>query len=203
MSVFNSISARVLLILIMIGILAGLAASSTDIFNPNTSRAEAERIRAEIEHQRIMNTLEEQKMKAQVEAEIAAIQRQQAEEQIRFESRMRYLQQRYQLQLEAYQRLTKIRDLCILILVCAASLGMIVLVVARRATFAYQPQHQRVPVASLRPKRKASPAYGQMRIQARQRELFDRYIIQKRLAMVCNGHQPAKETSYDKLPLAM
>lgn len=114
MSVFNSISVAVLIVLLVAGALAGLSAAGTDLLNPNTSRAEADRIRATTEHDSIMNGLEEQREQAKTEAEIATIQRQQAAEQKRFEEEMQYIEQHYAQKLTAYESWVKVRNTLLL-----------------------------------------------------------------------------------------
>lgn len=77
MSVFNSISVSVLLVLLVAGLMMGLSVSGIDLLNPNTSAAEANRINVETAHQQATYELQEQLSRAQTEAEIQDIHRQQ------------------------------------------------------------------------------------------------------------------------------
>jgi hypothetical protein len=77
MSVFNSISAPVIIVLLLAGLVTGLSASNTDILNPHTSSAEAQRMNMETTHQQAIYQLQERLSAAKTEAEISEIQRQQ------------------------------------------------------------------------------------------------------------------------------
>src|SRR6185436_13226973 len=86
MSVFNPISVSALIVLLIAGVITGLSASGTDILNPHTSAAEANRVNAETAHQQALDRLQEQLEQAKTEAEIASIKRQQEAEEKRYEA---------------------------------------------------------------------------------------------------------------------
>ncbi len=60
------------------GLLLGLAFAGTDLFNPQTAAAEANRLYIDAQHQQAMNQLQERLATAETEAELREIQRQQA-----------------------------------------------------------------------------------------------------------------------------
>lgn len=60
------------------GLLLGLAFAGTDLFNPRTAAAEADRVAMETAHQQAMNQLQERLATAETEAELRELQRQQA-----------------------------------------------------------------------------------------------------------------------------
>lgn len=77
MSVFNSISTKVLIVLLVTGLVTGLFAADIDLLNPNTSAAEANRMNVETAFQQATNELQIRRLAAQNEAEIRQIQREQ------------------------------------------------------------------------------------------------------------------------------
>lgn len=77
MSVFNSLSVSVLIVLLVAGLAVGLSVSGTDLVNPNRSLAESEAIRIDAAHQQAVYQLQEQSAQAKTEAEIQTVQRQQ------------------------------------------------------------------------------------------------------------------------------
>ena len=131
MSVFNSISVSVLIVLLFAGLIMGLTAAGTDLFNPITSEAEADRIRANTEHDAILNKLTEEREKAKTEAEIASIQRLQEAEQKRFEEEMNFIEQLHARKLIAYDRWVQVRDTLIIIFTVAISTSLFVLATAK------------------------------------------------------------------------
>lgn len=78
MSVFNSISAGVLIILLAAGLITGMALSGTDILNPQTSMAEANQMNVEAAHQQAIYAQEERLADTQTNAQIQTIVRQQS-----------------------------------------------------------------------------------------------------------------------------
>jgi hypothetical protein len=77
MSVFNSISARVLIVLLMAGLMMGLSVAGIDLLNPNTSAAEANLMNIEAAHKQATYEVQERLDAAKTDAEIQAIQRDQ------------------------------------------------------------------------------------------------------------------------------
>ncbi|MDL1944335.1 hypothetical protein FBQ99_18530 [Chloroflexi bacterium CFX2] len=69
---------KFLITALIAGALMGLAFAGTDLFNPRTSAAEANRMNIDAQHQQAMYLLDEQLAAAKTEAEIKEIQRQQA-----------------------------------------------------------------------------------------------------------------------------
>jgi hypothetical protein len=64
-------------VLLIAGLLIGVSASGTDLLNPHTSAAEANRVNAETAHQQALYQLQERLATTQTEAEIREIRRQQ------------------------------------------------------------------------------------------------------------------------------
>ncbi|GER79433.1 MAG: hypothetical protein M5U11_16125 [Anaerolineales bacterium] len=77
MSVFNSLKTSVLIVLLVTGLITGIALAGTDLLNPITSRATANRIEVDTAHQKAMNELDERLATAQTDAEVRQIQREQ------------------------------------------------------------------------------------------------------------------------------
>ena len=77
MSVFNSISTKVLIVLLVTGFVTGLFAADIDLLNPNTSAAEANRMNIETAYKQAAYDLQIRRETAQTEAEIRQIQREQ------------------------------------------------------------------------------------------------------------------------------
>jgi len=201
MSVFNSISVAVLIVLLVAGAFVGLSAASTDLLNPNTSRAEADRVRAKTEHDSVMNKLEEQREQAKTEAEIATIQRQQEAEQKRFEEEMQYIEQHYTQKLTAYESWVKVRNTLLLAFGVSMSsslflfVGGKVLVMVRTVPVPSQVFHQ--PAVAKQDRKQ------QILIARANERLFrTTALMEGRLNTVSN---PAKITKdqRDKLPLAI
>ncbi len=144
MSVFNSISVSVLIVLLVTGLMSGLFAAGTDLLNPYTSQAEAERISVDTQHQATMNGLAEQREQAKTQAEIASILRQQDAEQKRYEAELRYLEQLYAKKLDAYDRWIKVRDALLLVFGSATSLAFLILISTKAALMlrTARPAHQ-------------------------------------------------------------
>jgi len=70
MSVFNSVSSALvylMLVLMIAGGVLGLAISDTDLFNPWTSKAEAERIGVDTSHQKNIHQEEERRLHADID----------------------------------------------------------------------------------------------------------------------------------------
>lgn len=77
MSVFNSLKTSVLIVLLVTGLITGIALAGTDLLNPITSRATANRIEVDTAHQKAMNELDERLAAAKTDAEVRQIQREQ------------------------------------------------------------------------------------------------------------------------------
>ncbi len=200
MSVFNSISVAVLIVLLVAGLVTGLSAAGTDLFNPNTSQAEADRVRAETTHQGVMNELQERLESAKTEAEIASIQRQQEAEQKRFEEEMKYIEQLYAKKLTAYDRWIKVRDILLLVFGSVFSLGFLVFIFAKSALMlrSIQPAPQQVV------NDEEVKQYWRNRREmacANERWFRSTALMEARMKAVCNPASMSKE-QYNNLPLA-
>jgi len=90
MSVFNSISVAVLIVLLAAGLITGLSISGVDILNPQTAKAEANRMIVETNHQATMYEQEERLAATETNARIQTIEREQdiAEAQAKYEKEM-------------------------------------------------------------------------------------------------------------------
>jgi len=208
MTIFNSMSVSVLIILLIAGAAIGLFASQTDLLNPHTSQAKAGQIEAETRHLDAMNQLEEQLAAAKTEAEIAKIRHDMGLEEARYQDELARIaaDQAY------YQESLRIKSgaqqmfLTVLVILSGTAGVAILLIGTRFALVRIQPT---TPVtATKQPLRQVSPArshhspndYEQMRIQARQRELLERHIMLQRMKNACNPSKTTKE-DYQKLPL--
>jgi hypothetical protein len=210
MTIFNSMSVSVLIILLIAGAAIGLFASQTDLLNPHTSQAKAGQIEAETRHLDAMNQLEEQLAAAKTEAEIAKIRHDMGLEEARYQDELARIaadQAYYQESLRIKSGAQQMFLTVLVILSGTAGLG-IILVGTRFALVRIQPT---TPVtATKQPLRQVPSAarshhspngYEQMRIQARQRELLERHIMLQRMKNACNPSKTTKE-DYQKLPLA-
>lgn len=77
MSVFNSITVGALLVLLITGLFTGIFASGTDILNPQTSAAEANRMNMETNHKEAIYVQEERLKETETNAQIRTIEREQ------------------------------------------------------------------------------------------------------------------------------
>ena len=197
------------LLVVIIGLTLGLALGG---LNPWKSPAEAERIRAEVAHQGVMNTLEEQLAMAKTDAEIASINRQQELEQKRYEAELKYLEELYPKKLAAYGHWVQVRDTLLLAFGFSGSASLFLFVMgkvlanlrsAKPSQLSPSPRPAQTSVV-IRPvpiMRRPAPDYSQMRINAKQNELLSRNIMLRRMQAV---HSPAavSREQYNKLPLA-
>jgi hypothetical protein len=213
MTVFNTISGSMvgLLVLLLIGgAVMGLSVSGTDIVNPNTSEAEAERIRAETEHTREMERLAEGLEQAKTEAQINSIRLRQEADQGRFTAEMEYIEQLNAAKVEAYGRLTRVGDNLLLLFGATASLCAILLSARRwgggggRGTPAVQPSPKARPTgAALREDAVQHAIQGTRREQARKNEQTWRaaQIMMARMKAARDPGSFSKE-EHDSLPIA-
>lgn len=210
MTIFNSMSVSVLIILLIAGAAIGLFASQTDLVNPHTSQARAEQMRAETRHRDAMNKFEEQLAAAKTEAEIATIRHDMALEEARYQAELAqiaadqaYYQESLRIKLDAQQMFLNV------LLILSGTAGVAIILIGTRFVLVrIQPP---APVASPKqPIRQVSPdhrthhspnGYERMRIQARQREILDRQIMLQRMNSACNPSRTTKE-DYHNLPLA-
>ena len=217
MSVFNSISVAVLVVLLVAGAFVGLSAAGTDLLNPNTSSAEADRVRAKTEHDSIMNRLEEQRETVKTEAEITSIQRQQEAEQKRFEAEQLYIEQLYAKKLTAYDGLMRVRDTFLLALGLSMS-GSLFLFVGGKVLVMYRtvPVNLKAAQVVIPPIEKTitpmperitsnpwtSPVYRSQRIEAARQEEKKQRINETSIKME-TFKDPARmsKEEYNKSPL--
>ncbi len=201
MSVFNSISVAVLIVLLVAGAITGLSAAGTDFLNPNTSDAEADRIRAETAHLATMNELQEQSEKAKTEAEIASIQRQQELEQQRFKAEITYIEQLNAKKLAAYEGWVKVRDIILLTFGFALSGGLLLLAGGKVLTMYRSIPVQRQPL----PRKVIAKQDWQRQIEmarANERLFRTTTMLEARLKAKTNPASPDKNER-DNLPLAI
>ncbi|MGQ9832823.1 MAG: hypothetical protein ACUVRJ_03335 [Candidatus Villigracilaceae bacterium] len=216
MTIFNSISVTTLIILLIAGTAIGLLAANTDLLNPVTSQAEAERTQAETRHLDMMNRLEEELSAAKTQAEIARIQHQQELEEARHQAELariaadqNYYQQMQTIKLSARQGFVNV----MLVLSGAGGIALIfigtrfilvnikaTLPVSRPTPIAAQPNARRSAAAQSR--RRSPNGYEPIRIQARQRELLERAIYLRLKNAADNGISNMTDEQYNRLPLA-
>lgn len=77
MSVFNSMSVAVLIVLLTAGLITGLSVSGVDLLNPQTATAEANRMQVDTNHQEALYQQEERLNEKEIAAQIQTIDRQQ------------------------------------------------------------------------------------------------------------------------------
>lgn len=215
MTIVNSISVTMLMILLVAGTTIGLLAANTDLLNPVTSQAEAESIQAKTRHMDMMNRLEEERSTAQTQAEIARIQHQQEQEEARHQAELariaadqNYYRQMQTINLNAKQGFVNV----MLVLSGAAGIAIIfigtryVLVrieaaapAPRLAPTAVKPNAQRT---AAQPRQRSPNGYEQMRIQARQRELLERAIRLGLEHAASDSVSNMTDEQYNRLPLA-
>jgi len=202
--------------LLIAGAIFGLFAAGTDIINPTTSQAEAQRMDAETRHLEAMNQFEEQRAAAETEAEIAAIRHQQELEEARYEAELariaadqNYYEQMLNIKLNARQ------ISLVTLVVLAGTAGIALIIVGTKFALVriemHSPTSPATPIAAKQattqptspatPRQHSPNGYEQMRIEARQRELLDRHITLQRVHNACDPKGTSKE-DYDKLPLA-
>lgn len=209
---FNYIGISGILILLIAGAIVGLCVAGTDLINPTTSQAEARRMDVETRHLETMHQLEEQRVAAKTEAEIARIRHQQELEEARYQAELARIaadQAHYKRMLVIQANIYK-GAMTMLLIVAGSAMMMLIFIGTRFALVRIQPVSSTLPATPPAAKRTASPAqprqhspngYEQMRIQARQRELLDRYITLQRVHDACNPKGMSRK-EYDKLPLA-
>jgi len=74
----DPMTTKFLITALVAGLLIGLAFAGTDLLNPRTAAAKANRMNIDAQHQQAMYELEERLSTAQTEAEVKEIQRQEA-----------------------------------------------------------------------------------------------------------------------------
>lgn len=198
------------LLLLVAGLVVGLCVAGTDILNPTTSQAEAERITAETRHLDVMNQLEEQRAAAQTEQEVARIRHEMELEEARYQAELARIaadQAHYEKMLTI--KANAIQGLMIVLIIASGAMAISVIVIVTKLALARIPvtETARPPAAAKQSGRQSagrrySPnGYEQMRINARQRELLELAIIQRRVRATYNGKAMTPE-EYKNLPLA-
>ncbi len=197
------------LLLLVTGLVVGLCVAGTDLLNPVTSQAEAERISVETRHLDVMNQLEEQRVAAKTEAEIARIRHQMELEEARYQAELAHIAADQ----DHYERMLNIKAMAsegaivVALILCGAG-GISLIIVRTKLALARIPANSAAPspAATKQPSRQTtrrhSPnGYEQERINARQRELLELAITQRRVRAACNGKNMTPE-EYRNLPLA-
>jgi hypothetical protein len=206
MSVFNSLSVSVLIVLLIAGLVTGLAVAGIDLFNPNTSAAEAYQKEIETKHQENLFELQEQLEQAKTEAEIAAIKSQQKNEQQRYEAELNYTEQMYTKKLAAFDRWLDVRDILLIVSGVAISGSLFVYVTVKAVNNIFQPSP--VMVKTTNSNEKPEEYWTRHREMAREIEQLSRQneILLKRMQKLTQRSVPKKkggdDTKYDDLPLA-
>jgi|GEM_PF-3119104 len=133
MTIFNSMSVSVLIILLIAGAAIGLFASQTDLVNPHTSQAKAGQIEAETRHLDAMNQLEEQLAAAKTEAEIAKIRHDMGLEEARYQDELAriaadqaYYQESLRIKLDAQQMFLNV------LLILSGTAGVAIILIGTR-----------------------------------------------------------------------
>lgn len=198
-----------MLLAVLIGAVATFGLASIDLLNPVTSQAKAERMSIETRHLAAMNRLEEQLIAAKTERTIARIRHEMAVEEARYQAELARIaaDQAY------YERMLNLKGMAfegviMIALILGGVGGMSLIIVKAKIALARVPANSVAPFPSVirqpSPKpthRYPSNRYKQERINARQRELFDRYIMLKRVCVACNGNNMPPQR-YKNLPLA-
>lgn len=219
-----------MLLAVLIGALATFGLAGTDLLNPVTSQAKAERINIETRHLDAMNRLEEQLAVAKTEQAIARIRHEMAMEETRYQAELARIaaDQAY------YARMLKIKADAfqggIVLLFTIVGIGSVgVVIIGVKFALAHIPVQAGVPFSTTIKHSSAQldgyflnhhpqnikkrnnshihqavhshNGYRQKRINARQCELLSIEIINRRLCAVCNvKNMPSEE--YRRFPLA-
>ncbi|MFZ5923373.1 MAG: hypothetical protein ACOYY3_20180 [Chloroflexota bacterium] len=200
------------IVIVVIAILLGGNIKEATWLNSSIAEAEAERIQIESAHQQATYELQERLAAAQTEAEIQQIQREQKMLDARYEHDMKILAQ----DVVNRQRWTD-AGINLVIFVggstgIAAAISALIVALAKaisilRTTPKGQPAVApsraipEVQIVKPMPERHADPDYEQMRINAKQRELLERGITLRRMKVACKTPHMTKE-QYDRLPHA-
>lgn len=191
----------VFLVFLMGGI-AALGWANTDLLNPTTSQAEAERIAVETRHLDVMNRLEEQLAAAKTEAEIARICHEMELEEARYQAELK----RIATDQAHHSKMLLITEnafqafMIVLVFGAAATIMAIIFVGTKFALSRITVPVTLPPVPANRPTYRYSPnGYEQARINARQRELLERAIM---LRLTRNASETEHTNAYQDLPLA-
>ncbi len=200
------------ILLLIVGAVTGLCMAGTDLINPTTSQAEARSMDEETRHTAVMNQLEEQRAAARTEAEVARIRNQQETEAARHQAELARIaagQAHYERMLEIQTTIYKVA--MTMLLIVAGSAMMVLIFIGAKFALARLQAVPFTPTATPpAAKRTASPAkprqhspngYEQKRINARQCELLEIAILQRRMNSTCIPHGMTQE-DYNKLPLA-
>lgn len=199
------------LVILVTGLIVGLSVAGTDLLNPTTSQAEAGRIATETRHLDVMNQLEEQLATAETEAEIARIHHEQELEEARYQAELA----RIAADQTHYEKMLNIKAnvyqgfMNVLMVVTGTAGVMLIFVGARFALPRIQAHTPTLPPAPTKQPndhlahiRQHSPnGYEQERINARQRELLERAVTQRRVRAACD-HKNITLEEYKNLPLA-
>ncbi len=210
MTIFNSMNVNVLIILLIAGAMIGLFTSGPDLLNPVTSQAEAERMRAETRHLDAMNQFEEQLTAAKAKAEIDRIHHEMDLEEARYQAELARIaadQAHYERMLEIKANLYE--AFMTLLVILAGALGTMLILIGTKVAL----QRIHVPAAAAlstanhiapaaHPRRHSPNGYEQMRIQARQRELFERAIMLRHQDAAAPSISKMTSKQYHDLPLA-
>lgn len=199
------------ILLLVAGVIVGLSLAGTDLLNPIRSPAEADRIAAETRHLDAMNQLEEQLTAAETAAEIARIHHEMELEEAHYQAELA----RIAADQVQYERMLNIKanayeGFMIVLIVVTGAAGLSLTFVGTKFSLARIQALTPAPLPIPKKQADAHPVhihrhspngYDQMRIQARQRELLDRYIAIQRIRAACNYKNITPE-EYNNLPRA-
>ncbi|MCX7608155.1 MAG: hypothetical protein N2049_02910 [Anaerolineales bacterium] len=198
------------LLILIVGGVASLGLSNIELLNPTTSQAEAERIRIDNNHQNVMYQLEEQLAAAKTDQEITRIRHEMELEETRHQAELARIaadQAYYETMLNINANIYQ--GFMIVLVIASGAVTISVIVIVTKLALARIPvtEPARPPAAVKQAGRQSagrrySPnGYEQMRINARQRELLELAIIQRRIRAAYNGKAMTPE-EYKNLPLA-
>lgn len=198
------------LLLLVTGLLFGLCVAGIDLLNPTTRQAEADRIAAETRHLDVMNQLEERLAATETEAEIARIRHEMELEEARYQAELAriaadraHYEKMLNIKANAYQGFMNV------LMVVTGTAGMMLVFVGAKFTLAHIQAHTPTLLSAPTKRLNDHPAhirqhspngYEQERINARQRELLELAIAQRRVRAACD-HKNITLEEYNGLPL--
>ncbi|MFN3742987.1 MAG: hypothetical protein ACK4VW_10045 [Anaerolineales bacterium] len=189
------------LIFIMGGV-AALGWTNTDLLNPITSKAITDRMKIEDRHLDVMNQLEEQLAAAQTEAEIARIRHEQELEEARYQTELARIaaDQAHHNKMLLIAENTFQAFMNVLVVGVGTAIMASIFVGTKFALSRTVPARTLPPAPANQSTYRYSPnGYNQARINARQRELLERAIM---LRLTRNASKTKQADEYQNLPLA-
>lgn len=194
---------------VLMGFLLGTNFKDATWLNRDIAVAKAERIKIENAHQQAAYELQEQLATAKNEAEVAKIRHDMELEEARYQTELARIaadQVHYERMLEIKANLYK--GFMNMLMIITGIAGMMVIIVGTKAALLRVSVQPVTPVSNtktitptMQPRRHSPNGYEQMRIQARQRELLERYIKAHSMNAIGNLINKSKD-SYNNLPRA-